>query len=76
VKDALTLVDGGVPIKEINIGIIHNAPVKEQVTRSIFLGEEDKAALKELSKTHQVTYNTKPTPTGNDGAVQVTIMDY
>ncbi|HEW8452111.1 TPA: PTS N-acetylgalactosamine transporter subunit IIB, partial [Streptococcus pneumoniae] len=53
-----------------------NATGKEQVTRSIFLGEEDKAALKELSQTHQVTFNTKTTPTGNDGAVQVNIMDY
>lgn len=76
VKDALTLVEGGVPIKEINIGNIHNATGKEQVTRSIFLGEEDKVALKELSQTHQVTFNTKTTPTGNDGAVQVNIMDY
>lgn len=76
VKDALTLVEGGVPIKEINIGNIHNATGKEQVTCSIFLGEEDKAALKELNQTHQVTFNTKTTPTGNDGAVQVNIMDY
>ncbi|HEU6659005.1 TPA: PTS sugar transporter subunit IIB [Streptococcus pneumoniae] len=53
VKDALTLVEGGVPIKEINIGNIHNATGKEQVT-----------------------FNTKTTPTGNDGAVQVNIMDY
>ncbi|MDQ8766084.1 PTS sugar transporter subunit IIB, partial [Streptococcus ruminantium] len=33
--DALTLVKGGVPITELNIGNIHNAPGKMQVTRSI-----------------------------------------
>ena len=75
-KDALTLVKGGVPIKEINIGNIHNAEGKEQVTRSIFLGEEDKAAIKELSQSYQVTFNTKTTPSGNDGAVEVNILDY
>ena len=70
------MVKGGVPIKEINIGNIHNAEGKEQVTRSIFLGEEDKAAIKELSQSYQVTFNTKTTPSGNDGAVEVNILDY
>nr|MBW8204397.1 PTS N-acetylgalactosamine transporter subunit IIB [Streptococcus oralis] len=36
----------------------------------------DKAALKELNQTYQVTFNTKTTPTGNDGAVEVNILDY
>ena len=45
-KDALKLIEGGVPIKEINIGNIHNAEGKEKVTRSIFLGAEDKKSLK------------------------------
>ena len=75
-QDALRLVEGGVPVKEYNIGNIHNAEGKEQVTRSIFLGEEDKAAIKELSQSYQVTFNTKTTPSGNDGAVEVNILDY
>ncbi|MCC9712457.1 PTS sugar transporter subunit IIB, partial [Streptococcus agalactiae] len=41
-KDVYRLVAGGVPIKEINIGNIHNGEGKEQVSRSIFLGMKDK----------------------------------
>ncbi|MGT2753333.1 PTS sugar transporter subunit IIB [Streptococcus ovis] len=74
-KDALRLVEGGVPIKEINIGNIHNAEGKEQVTRSIFLCAEDKDIIRQLHEKHQVTFNTKTTPTGNDGAVEVNILD-
>lgn len=76
VQDALALVKGGVPIKELNIGNIHNAEGKVQVTRSIFLDEKDKAALRELSQVHHVTFNTKTTPTGNDGALEVDLLDY
>ncbi|MBM9832691.1 PTS sugar transporter subunit IIB, partial [Enterococcus faecalis] len=75
-NDALRLVEGGVPIDEINIGNIHNAEGKEQVTRSIFLGAEDKEAIRKLHQEHQVTFNTKTTPTGNDGAIEVNILDY
>ena len=60
----------------INIGNIHNAPGKEAVTRSIFLGEEDKAALRELHTKHNMKFNTKTTPSGNDGAVEVDITKY
>ncbi|WP_303972797.1 PTS sugar transporter subunit IIB [Streptococcus merionis] len=74
--DALRLVKGGVPIKELNIGNIHNAPDKEMVTRSIFLSDDDKAIIRELSTSYQVVFNTKTTPTGNDGAVEVDLLDY
>ncbi|WP_449457207.1 PTS sugar transporter subunit IIB [Streptococcus suis] len=74
--DALTLVKGGVPITELNLGNIHNAPGKSQVTRSIFFGPEDRAAVKELSEVYNVRFNTKTTPSGNDGAAEVNVLDY
>ncbi|HEM3633969.1 PTS sugar transporter subunit IIB [Streptococcus suis] len=74
--DALTLVKGGVPITELNLGNIHNAPGKTQVTRSIFFGPEDRAAVKELSEVYNVRFNTKTTPSGNDGAAEVNVLDY
>ena len=70
-EDALKLIAGGV-----NIGNIHNAEGKEQVTRSIFLGKEDKDALRELSEKYNVKFNTKTTPRGDDGAMQVDITKY
>lgn len=75
-KDALRLVAGGVPIKKINIGNIHNAPGKEKVTRSIFLGAEDKAALKSLINDYHIEFDNRTTPSGNDGSVEVNIADY
>lgn len=75
-EDALRLVEGGVPVKEINLGNIHNAEGKEQITRSIYLGKEDKKAIKELSEKYGIIFNTKTTPSGNDGAVQVDITKY
>jgi Phosphotransferase system, mannose/fructose/N-acetylgalactosamine-specific component IIB len=75
-KDALALIKGGVPIKHINIGNIHNAEGKEKVTRSIFLGAEDKAALKTMIEEYGVTFDTQTTPSGNDGSVQVDIKNY
>lgn len=75
-SDALRLVEGGVPIKEINIGNIHNAEGKDKVTRSIFLGKEDKDALRQMMDTYHVAFNTKTTPSGGDGSVQVDIKNY
>lgn len=75
-KDALRLVEGGVPIHEINIGNIHNSEGKEKVTRSIFLGKEDKDALRTMIEKYNVTFNTKTTPSGNDGSIQVDIKNY
>lgn len=75
-KDAQALIKGGVPITELNVGNIHNAPGKEQVTRSIFLGEEDRQIIRKLSEDYHVRFNTKTTPTGNDGALEVNLLDY
>ncbi|MDO4666296.1 MAG: PTS system mannose/fructose/N-acetylgalactosamine-transporter subunit IIB [Streptococcus sp.] len=75
-EDALTLIEGGVPITELNVGNIHNAEGKEQVTRSIFLGQRDKEIIKKLNQEYGVRFNTKTTPTGNDGAIEVNLIDY
>lgn len=75
-QDALTLIKGGVPITTLNIGNIHNAPGKQQVTRSIFLDDADKNVIKELSTNHHIAFNTQTTPQGNDGAAQVNLLDY
>ena len=55
------------------------AKVEKALTKMVTKGkitEEDKAAIKELSQSYQVTFNTKTTPSGNDGAVEVNILDY
>lgn len=75
-QDALRLVEGGVPVKEYNIGNIHNAEGKEKITRSIFLGEEDKAALRKMVNDYNITFNTVTTPGGNDGCAPVDIKKY
>lgn len=74
-EDALKLIEGGVPIKEINIGNIHNAQGKEKVTRSIFLGENDKKALRAMVD-KGIEFNTQTTPSGDDGTLQVDIKKY
>lgn len=75
-EDALKLVAGGVPIKEINIGNIHKAPGKEEVSRYIALGPEDKTALKTLRDQYGITFNTKTTASGDDGSAKVDINKY
>lgn len=72
--DALRLVAGGVPIKKINVGNIHNAEGKEKVTRSIFLGPEDKAAILEMADKYGVTFDTQTTPSGADGAAEADVV--
>lgn len=75
-EDAQKLIAGGVPVKEINIGNIHNKEGKEMITRSIFLGVEDKAALKDLRDNYNIKFNTRTTPIGGDGAVEVDINKF
>ncbi len=75
-KDLQTLVEGGVPIKEVNIGNIHMAEGKEKVSRSIFIGPEDKEALKVCVEQYNVEFNTMTTPRGDDGAALVDIRKY
>ncbi len=75
-EDALKLVAGGVPVKEINVGNIHHGPGKEEVSRYIALGPEDKVALRELRDRYGIRFNTKATASGDDGAVKVDLNKY
>lgn len=47
-KDALELVKGGVPIKEINIGNMHYSDGKQQISKKVFMNEEDRKNVNEL----------------------------
>ena len=64
-EDALKLVAGGVPVKEINVGNIHHAP-----------GKEDKAALREMRDKYGITFNTKTTASGDEVAAKVDLNKY
>lgn len=75
-QDLLTLVEGGVPITEVNLGNIHNKTGSEKVTRSIFLSDADKASLKVCVEKFGISFNTVTTPRGDDGAAQVDIRNY
>lgn len=75
-EDARKLVAGGVPVKEINVGNIHRAPGKEEVSKYIALGEEDKGALRELRDKYGITFNTRATASGDDGAAKVDLSKY
>ena len=74
--DALRLVKGGVPVKEINVGNIHRAPGKEEISKYIALGEDDKAALRELRDSYGITFNTRATASGDDGSGKVDLNKY
>ena len=74
--DALRLVKGGVPVKEINVGNIHRAPGKEEISKYISLGEADKAALRELRDSYGITFNTRATASGDDGSGKVDLNKY
>lgn len=66
-QDALRLCELNFPIENLNIGNIHAAPGKEQISQFINLGEEDKAALRALRDQYNVTFNTKTSPVSTDG---------
>lgn len=75
-EDALKLVAGGVPITHINIGNIHNAEGKEKVTRSIFLGDEDRKMLRTLINDYKVTFDTKTVPNEGNNSAEVDITKF
>lgn len=75
-SDLLRLIEGGVPIEEVNLGNIHNSEGKEKITRSLFFGEEEKSDIKELIENHGIIFNTKTTPRGDDGARLVDVKKY
>lgn len=47
-QDALRLVKGGVPIKEINVGNLHYAEGKKQIAPTVSVDEDDIKVFKEL----------------------------
>lgn len=49
-QDVLKLVEGGVPIKEINIGNMHFSKGKTQISSTVSLDEEDKASFRKLKE--------------------------
>ena len=75
-QDAKRLIEGGVPIKEINIGNIHKTDDKIAVTQFISLGEQDREAIRILAHDYHITFNTKTTPGGNNGTSEVNVLDY
>ncbi|AND79358.1 PTS sugar transporter subunit IIB [Streptococcus pantholopis] len=75
-QDAKRLIEGGVPIKEINIGNIHKTDEKTAVTQFISLGEKDKEIIRTLNHKYHVLFNTKTTPGTSNAASEVNILDY
>ncbi len=49
-EDALALVEGGVPIKSLNIGNMHMSEGKRQVATSVAVDDKDVAAFKKLQE--------------------------
>lgn len=47
-QDVLRLVEGGVPIKKVNIGNMHMAEGKRQVATSVAVNDDDVACFKKL----------------------------
>jgi PTS system, mannose/fructose/sorbose family, IIB component len=48
-QDALKLVEGGVPLKQVNVGNMHFAQGKERLTKKVYVDDEDKKVLTELA---------------------------
>lgn len=74
-QDLQKLVEGGVPITEVNLGNIHNKTGSEKITRSIFLTDSDKDSLRACVEAG-VGFNTVTTPRGDDGVAAVDIRNY
>lgn len=49
-QDVLKLVEGGVPIKKVNIGNMHMAEGKRQVATTVAVDDDDVAAFKKLQE--------------------------
>lgn len=49
-QDVLKLVEGGVPIKKVNIGNMHMAEGKRQVATSVAVNDDDVAAFRKLQE--------------------------
>ena len=47
-KEVRQLVEGGVPISEVNVGHMHFSPGKKQISKKVYVNDEDLADLKFL----------------------------
>lgn len=47
-QEVLKLVEGGVPVKKLNIGNMHYSEGKKQITSTVSVDESDKAAIRKL----------------------------
>ena len=75
-EDALKLIAGGVPVKEINVGNIHRAPGKEEISQYIALGPEDKANLRELRDKYGITFNTQTSASKESSGKIIDLNNY
>ena len=46
---AKTLIEGGVPIKELNVGNMHYAKGKDEITKKVYMDAHDKETLKTIA---------------------------
>ena len=75
-KDALRLAEGGFPMmEELNVGNVHAAEGKEKVSQFIYLGEEDKEALRKLRDKYNIKFDTKTSPVSNDGVQTIEALN-
>lgn len=49
-QEVLKLVEGGVPIREVNVGNMHYAEGKKQITSTVSVDEDDKETFKKLNE--------------------------
>lgn len=48
-QDVLTLVKGGVPVKDLNIGNMHFSSGKIEITKKVYMDNNDKETLKNIA---------------------------
>ncbi|KRL71870.1 PTS system N-acetylgalactosamine-specific transporter subunit IIB [Latilactobacillus sakei subsp. carnosus DSM 15831] len=48
-QDVLMLVKGGVPVKDLNIGNMHFSEGKTEITKKVYMDDNDKETLKEIA---------------------------
>lgn len=60
-QDVLSLVQAGVPIRDVNVGNMHMAAHKEQVSKAVYVNAEDRQAFQAL-KALNVTVEIKRVP--------------
>ncbi|SHH15809.1 MULTISPECIES: PTS sugar transporter subunit IIB [Virgibacillus] len=50
IQDALKLIEGGLEIKEINIGNLHYEDGKKQIAKSVAINEADRACIRKIAE--------------------------